>query len=147
MHAWASFFLSERRLGLVARVLLFGAVIARRRRRRQVSRRNSYSDRDMFEGGEDEEDVPMKASLTQPHSREVAPSASRGWYRYPPPVVSGLHVLGSNRLFTVGVKVFPAPLPRPRLFSARRVRVKTLVSLVERVSITISMLWSGHEDP
>ena len=26
----------------------------------QVSRRNSYSDRDMFEGGEDEEDVPMK---------------------------------------------------------------------------------------
>ena len=60
MHAWASFFLSERRLGLVARVLLFGAVIARRRR--QVSRRNSYSDRDMFEGGEDEEDVPMKVS-------------------------------------------------------------------------------------
>eukprot|EP00903_Cladosiphon_okamuranus_P018814 g17305.t1 len=26
----------------------------------KVSRRNSYSDRDMFEGGEDEEDVPMK---------------------------------------------------------------------------------------
>ena len=41
--------------------LLLGAVAARR----QVSRRNSYSDRDMFEGGEDEEDVPMKVSGQQ----------------------------------------------------------------------------------
>ena len=114
--------------------------------KRQVSRRNSYSDRDMFEGGEDEEDVPMKASLTQPRSRGAAPRASKGMVPIPPPVVSGLHVLGSDRLFTFGVNVFPAPLPRPRLFSARRVRVKTLVSLVERMSISISMLCPGHED-